>query len=285
MRAASQTALQRLPLLWRWHCTHRKRVWGLGVCPSRSAVLPERGESRVDTGCIHVGACCLRRRPRLLHLNLVDMWKQYYSDQLGRLLPIWQLMAGRPSSCRPGHLPDRIGHLVWHPLAMQGQAWGCGAWGGGQLLALLLVLSKEGVCLQSGVVGIGEGRPAWLPLYHISNVGMFFSPKLFNTQPKLLKGACRWHAAEEGLIFSGRKLQSWCFRGFVFPYPIDLKNRKPLVWSYLNPQDQPPVTWDRDRRAWHLCAGSLQWALEGCASRTRVLRWWVSWPPEPWGLL
>lgn len=138
---------QCLSLLWRWHCTHRKRVWGLGVCPSRSAVLPERGESIVDTGCIHVGACCLRRRPRLLHLNLVDVWKQYYSDQLGRLLPIWQLMAGRPSSCRPGHLPDRIGHLVWHPLAMQGQAWGCGAWGGGQLLALLLVLSKEGVCL------------------------------------------------------------------------------------------------------------------------------------------
>lgn len=46
---------------------------GAWVCPSCSAVLPEGGESIADPGCIHVGACCLRRRPRLLHLNLADI--------------------------------------------------------------------------------------------------------------------------------------------------------------------------------------------------------------------
>lgn len=101
---------QCLSLCWRWHCTHRKRIWGLGVCRLQCCPVTE-GREHSWHWTHPCWACCLRRRPRLLHLNLVDIWKQYYSDQLGRLLPIWQLTAGRPSSCQPGHLPDRIGHL------------------------------------------------------------------------------------------------------------------------------------------------------------------------------
>lgn len=47
------------------------------------------------------------------------------------------------------------------------------------------------------MVGIGERWPARLPVYHISNVGMFFSPELFSTQPEL----------------SERSLQMTCCRG------------------------------------------------------------------------
>lgn len=45
---------QCLSLCWRWHCTHRKRIWGSG-CAVCSAVLSQRGESIADTGRIHVG--------------------------------------------------------------------------------------------------------------------------------------------------------------------------------------------------------------------------------------
>lgn len=89
---------------------------------------------------------------------------------------------------------------------------------GGSFWFFSLVLSKGGWgCLYRGVwLAQGKGRLLSSSLAHLKCLCFF--PELFLTQPELSEGAsdffeqtCRWPAAEEGLIFLGWKLQSWCY--------------------------------------------------------------------------
>lgn len=73
----------------------------------------------------------------------VHIWKQYYSDWLGHLLPTWQLMAGYPSRCQPGCCPVRTGCLS-DPSAGSRAVLRASAWRVRGSFWFFLVLSKGG---------------------------------------------------------------------------------------------------------------------------------------------
>lgn len=135
-------------------------------------------------------ACCLRRRPRLLHLNLVDIWKQYYSDQLGRLLPIWQLTAGRPSSCQPGHLPDRIGHLSDILWPCKGRLEDVGLEVGDSFWLFSWCFLRRGCVFRAEWLAWGKGglRDS---LSTFQMLACFFLLSCLTLSLSFLKGACR----------------------------------------------------------------------------------------------
>lgn len=67
-----------------------------------------------------ISGSTLKRESRF-SLSFANIWKQYYSEQIGHPFSIWQLKAGHPSHHQPGHCPDSTGHLSDTLQRAQGQ--------------------------------------------------------------------------------------------------------------------------------------------------------------------
>lgn len=120
---------------------------------------------------------------------LVNCWKQYFSDWLGHLLPVWQLMAGCPSHCQPEYFPDRTGCLSDPSAGSRAvlRMSGLRVWGSFWFFSLVLFKGEWG-SIQRSVVSLGEGHTAQLfSLAHLRCLCVFF-PELFITQPELSEG-------------------------------------------------------------------------------------------------